>query len=193
MNRIRSKQDKSDYEVYCDFMNIEIDGEWLDEVLDELYPNNMYKGLIPTLVFAMEIDQEKDVVWNRILPSINHKVVCPILMCPDDCDFSCTLIVAEVEQTNDSVLWSRIGLDQTTEYNPQKIGSEVEWFDKLPSYKFAKTDYNLMIKNFKMQFEIDKVEWKIRTENYRKEAEASRRQSTKRGWRRNWLKWFSRE
>lgn len=37
------------------------------------------------------------------------KLNLPILSCPDDLDFSCTVIVAEVEKTNKYVLWKRIG------------------------------------------------------------------------------------
>lgn len=88
MNKIEGKWDKSDYEGYYDFINYYIDNYWLDEKLDELYPNNMYKGLIPTLVPWLDRKDEKNVVWNRILPDINWTTICPILMCPDDCDLS---------------------------------------------------------------------------------------------------------
>lgn len=49
MNKIEGILDTSDYE-YWDYINFKIDGYWLGEKLEELYPNNMYKGLIPTLV-----------------------------------------------------------------------------------------------------------------------------------------------
>ena len=159
MNRIKAKVDKSDYEIYDDFLNIEIDGYWLDEKLDELYPNNMYKGLIPTLLFAMENEQEKVVVWNRILPKKGSQESCPILMCPDDCDFSCTLIVAEIKVENQSVKWERIGIDRTLEFDAEKVGSNVEWFDKIRPLQFDKTEYQEMILKFKNQFRIDEENW----------------------------------
>lgn len=55
VNKIEGLLDKSDYEGYWGFINYFIDVYWLDEKIDELYPNNMYKGLIPTLVYWMEI------------------------------------------------------------------------------------------------------------------------------------------
>ena len=106
MNTIKAKIDKSDYEIYDDFLNVEIDGYWLDEKLDQLYPNNFYKGLIPTLLFALEIEAEKEVVWERILPKEKSTSICPILMCPDDCDFSCTIIVAEIETSKHFIKWN---------------------------------------------------------------------------------------
>ncbi|MGV3587462.1 MAG: hypothetical protein ACO1OF_10690 [Adhaeribacter sp.] len=160
MNSIKAIVDQSDYEIYDNFLNIQIDGYWLDEKLDELYPDNMYKGLIPTLLFAMEIEKEKDTVWNRILP--NEKSICPILMCPDDRDFSCTLIVAEIENCGQSIRWNRIGIDKTTDFEPDKVGTTVEWFDNLDILEFATSQYSEMLKEFKKQLEIDKKDWEER-------------------------------
>lgn len=168
MNTIEAHVDKSDYEVYGDFLNIKIDGEWLDEKLEQLYPGEMYKGTIPTLLFAMEIDAESKIVWNRISPVLNTVNVCPILMCPDDRDFSCTIIVAEVECFNDTVKWHRIGLDITKDWQAGSIGSEVKWFDKIPSFEFSKDAYLAMIKAFEAQFEIDRAAWVIKSEKFEK-------------------------
>ncbi|MEZ5044997.1 MAG: hypothetical protein R2828_34185 [Saprospiraceae bacterium] len=168
MNSIKAKVDKSNYEIYGDFLNIEIDGYWLDEKLDEFYPNNMYKGLIPTLLFAMEIEQEKEVVWKRILPKNNSKETCPILMCPDDCDFSCTIIVAEIESNNRMVKWNKVGIDKTKELDANKVGSKVEWFDKMKPLQFDKTEYEAMIEKFKNQIQIDEEKWQIRNQEFLK-------------------------
>lgn len=162
MNNIKAKIDKSDYEIYDDFMNIEIDGYWFDEKLDEIYPNRMYKGLIPTLLFAMEVDKEKEVVWSRIEPNENSREICPILMCPDDCDFSCTLIVVEIENLIDKIRWNRIGIDKTTEYEAIKVGTNVGWFDKIGPFEFLESEYKVMIEQFRNQLEIDKEKWVVR-------------------------------
>ena len=162
MNSIQGILDKSDYEIYDDFLNFQVDGYWLDEKLEEVYPGNMYKGTVPTLLFWMEIEKEREVVWNRILPDKGQKTICPILMCPDDSDFSCTLIDAEIENTGRTVKWNKIGLDRTEEFEPEKIGSTVEWFDKIESLEFELTEYEQMLDEFKKHFEIDKLKWKER-------------------------------
>ncbi|RYY37310.1 MAG: hypothetical protein EOP46_03175 [Sphingobacteriaceae bacterium] len=166
MNEIATQIDKSDYEGYYDFLNIKIDGEFLDELLELKYPGEMYKGTIPTLLFAMEIDAESKIVWNRILPALNSKSICPILMCPDDLDFSCTIVVAEIECLEDIVRWNKMGLDITKDWQAESICSEVKWFDKLPPCEFSKIDYLAMIKAFELQFEVDKAAWAIRNEEY---------------------------
>jgi hypothetical protein len=167
MNEISTQIDKSDYENYHDFLNLKIDGEFLDELLESKYPGEMYKGTIPTLVFAMEVEEESQVVWGRIYPNLNSKSVCPILMCPDDLDFSCTIIVAEIEVLEDMVRWKRMGLDITKDWRAESIGSEVKWFEKIPQYEFSKSDYLAMIKAFEIQYEVDKAAWVLRNEEYK--------------------------
>lgn len=157
INRIEGLLDKSDYEGHWDFINYFIDGYWLDEKIDELYPNNMYKGLIPTLVYWIEMEAEKAVVWKRILPEENQTTICPILMCPGDNDFSCTLIVAEIRNCGNTIQWKRVGLDQTKEWEPENVGTSVEWFDKIGELNFDKKDYLLMLTNFRDRLMFDEV------------------------------------
>lgn len=156
MNTIEGVLDHSDYKGYWDYINFKIDNVWLDEKLDELYPNKMYRGLIPTLVEWLNFQNEKEVVWKRILPKTNVTSVCPILMCPDDCDFSCTIIVAEITNFGRFIKWNRLGVDITKEFVAEKVGSEVEWFDKIKEMNFELSDYIKMLNKFKERLEVDK-------------------------------------
>ncbi|WP_350289133.1 hypothetical protein [uncultured Croceitalea sp.] len=167
MNTIKVEIDKSEYEA-DDFANYRIDNYWLDEKLEELYPDKFYGGTIPTLLFGMEIPQEEKVVKKRILPEVNETTICPILMCPDDLDFSCTLIVAEIQNCENTIKWNRIGIDKTTEFEPEKVGSQVKWFDKMNKLEFTKTDYLKMLSDFEKFYEIEKVEWEKRNAEFQK-------------------------
>jgi hypothetical protein len=166
MNSIKGILDKSDFEIYGDFLNFQVDGYWLDEKLDELYPENDYKGIVPTLLFWMEIEKEREIVWERFLPEVGHRTICPILMCPDDCDFSCTLIVAEIENTGATIKWNGIGIDRTKDFAPEKIGSNVFWFEKVKPLEFEIEEYKKMLEAFKNQFEIDKQNWEERNKYF---------------------------
>lgn len=157
MNTIQALPDKSDYD-YWDYLNYNIDGYWLDEKLELLYPGNMYKGMIPTLVYWMERKDEKAVVWKRILPEEQDTAICPILMCPDDNDFSCTLIVAEVKNNGDTVEWSRLGLNRSKEWDAEKVGSAVDWFEDIDALCFDKEDYLTLIQQFKDRMTSDESE-----------------------------------
>lgn len=74
-----------------------------------------------------------------------NDVVLPILMCPDDCDLWCTVIVAKVVKENGFVLWSKIGVDMSTReellIGYDCIGSKVDWFDKIPQFVFEENEY----------------------------------------------------
>lgn len=132
-------------------LHYRIDGEYLDEKLEALYPGNRYKGLIPTLVSWMMRKDDEEVVWKRILPDINETTICPILMCPDDNDFSCTLIVAEIEHCGTHIKWSRLGIDTTFEWEAEKVGAEVDWFEQPAAMKFSLADYVTMLDRFTEQ------------------------------------------
>lgn len=64
--------------------------------------------------------------------------VVPILVCPDDADFSCTVLIVEVEFTDNTVKWCRFGFDQSPQ---NEIGSTVVWFKNSPTYEFNKIGY----------------------------------------------------
>ena len=151
MNKIEAILVKHNFENYYDFLNIRIDDYWLDEKLEELYPNEIYKGILPTLCGLNE-EKETEIVLNRILPKLNENTVCPIFMCPDDCDFSCTLVVAEIYNKGSVIEWKRIGIDVTQDLDINQIGSDVEWFNKFSSLSFEKNQYIEMLKDFREKY-----------------------------------------
>jgi hypothetical protein len=159
MNTIRAVLNKSDYGIYEDYLNIRIDDYFLDEKLDEMYPGQEFKGLVPTLNFWLNNPDESKVVWERIHPKVNQKSICPVLMCPDDADFTCTLIVADILSLNNVVIWERLGLDKTADPNPKSVGSVVDWFDKIGPLCFDVAIYKQSISEFKMAFDRDRAEW----------------------------------
>ena len=97
MNRIQAIRGKSEYSL-SDHLMIAVDGRPLDQHINvfDIEGRHGYNGLVPTLLDWLESEQERAVVWTRILPEIGATTICPVLMCPDDCDFSCTIVVAEI-------------------------------------------------------------------------------------------------
>jgi len=142
------------------YLNYKIDAEYLDEKLNTLYPGNQYEGLISTLVPWMMRKDQQELVWKRILPHIHETAVCPILMCPDDNDFSGTLIVAEIENCGHYIKWHRLGLDTTYEWEAEKVGTEVDWLEQPAELKFALADYVTMLDSFLEQLPLDRQEAK---------------------------------
>ena len=55
-----------------------------------------------------EFENDGDARFMRFLLQID-KLNLPILSCPEDMDFSCVVIVADMEKTENTVIWKRIG------------------------------------------------------------------------------------
>ncbi len=115
-----------------------------------------YEGSIPTLldVFYDEIPDNakaKQVVWERINTVGETPVIAPLLMCPDDLDFYCFVVVAEIRCVGDTVRWERIGLDdlENRGIQPETLGEKVLWFDYIPPLVFPKEEYFECIETFR--------------------------------------------
>lgn len=78
--------------------------DFRDKSLDSI-PENFF-NLCPA--WSMELDYAGDVrfVWKVVQM---ESAVVPLLLCEEDLDFSCIVIVVEVKKTKDSVYWNRIG------------------------------------------------------------------------------------
>lgn len=168
MNKIESKIDKSDYENYPDFLNILIDNIWLDELLQNCKPDRI-KGTIPTLCFGMEDRREETIVWQRFFPKTGETTVCPILMCPDDNDFYCICIVAEIHNNGQTIIWQRIGDDASDVTDAKNVGTKVDWFHEFQRLEFSIADYTNVVDDFKKQYDIDKADYEIRSKIFEEE------------------------
>lgn len=74
-----------------------------DKIISLMKPFN---GLCPAWVKDLDWRADVRFVWTLIE---KESSILPILLCPDDLDFSCIVVVVEVEKTKDFVYWSRIG------------------------------------------------------------------------------------
>jgi hypothetical protein len=150
MNDITVRKLKTEF-VEKEHLSILIDDTPLDLLIaDEDENGELHSvGLVPSLLDWMTDEKERKVTWDRILPEEGKKTIAPILMCPDDCDLICTVVVAEVETRGNAVIWRRIGLDYGDKAGkPEKVGKEVEWLE-LPSFTFPLADYKKAIQQFK--------------------------------------------
>ncbi|MNN02603.1 hypothetical protein D3C81_1152680 [compost metagenome] len=118
-----------------------VDDVPLDMQLHQLYPDHLFLGLIPVMTEWLNTDEEKSVARTRYLSSRNGEIL-PILMCPDDCDFYCTLLVAEVVTEGEEIVWKRIGLDKSDlSKGVENLGENVEWLELVPVMRFRREDY----------------------------------------------------
>lgn len=150
MNTIQALTVVGDFTPYLQFS---IDGKFLDQILDSYYPDEKLSGLYPTLNYNLKDDQERKVVWQRIVPDKDKSAICPILMCEDDCDFYCIIIVVEIEINERTVKWKRFGIDLSEPAPASNSGSNVQWFDESPSFVFQSGEYQSAISAFKRELD----------------------------------------
>ena len=152
MNKIGVIKGKSEYSLN-DHLIITVDGRPLDDFINhfDLNGQHLYKGLVPTLLDWLDNQDEKRVVWTRILPAIGQTNIGPILMCPDDCNFLCTTVVAEIKRTEKTIEWTRLGTNASpTNKSVEKMGQEVNWFPGL-HFSFDTNNYLDCIESFKKE------------------------------------------
>lgn len=126
----------------------------LDCILHNNYPEKGLMGLVPFITDWIFSEDEKNFVLGRY-KSNEEKIMLPILMCPDDCDLWCTVIVAEVLRDGTNIIWNRIGINRSTREelieSYDYIGLRVEWLEKIPKMVFKEKEYNR---------ELNKIYWK---------------------------------
>lgn len=133
-----------------------VDNIQLDEYLQKLTTDNELVGLVPTLLDWAYREEERKIIWDRILPADGQTSICPILMCPDDLDFGCDIVVAEIKRDKELVYWNRFGEDNTLNrfLFPDKLGNTVNWFGNGRQLTFSLTDYRECLATFDNHFEI---------------------------------------
>ena len=96
--------------------------------------NEHFVGLVSSWILDWYDDEcepsrkEKQYVIAQTRLENNTKNL-PVLLCPDDFDFSCTCVVVEVINKGDTVVWNRFGFD-VTPYSPSTT--------EIPSYYWWK-------------------------------------------------------
>jgi hypothetical protein len=134
------------------FYDIAVDGLALEELLNKMFPTRGFTELVPTLLNWLEEDpRERAVVWRRVMPPSGEVSKLPILMCPEDLDFSGQIIVAEVATEENYVHWRRLGEDKTKTIwvDPDRIGTEVEWLPGVGPFVFERIQYENVVTHFR--------------------------------------------
>lgn len=140
------------------YLDIVIDGKLLGDLLQENYPGENMSGLVPTLLSWLDNEKERLVTWDRIIPKENEHVISPLLMCGEDIDFWCTVIVAESIGTSGTITWKRIGTDETSDrgLHPEHTGQKVNWLNKIGPFIFDRQEYVNCIEQFRQDLNKDK-------------------------------------
>ncbi len=129
-----------------------VDGIPLNKLMEKANYDGHLEGLVPTMLKGwLDNKKEEKVVEDRLALKPKSISIAPILMCPDDCDFSCTVIVAEMRLEKNTVRWNKLGIDQTPTRveNSQTAGRNVIWLNNIGPFEFTKQDFEDCINTFK--------------------------------------------
>ncbi|MCZ8520984.1 MULTISPECIES: hypothetical protein [Paenibacillus] len=147
VNKIEVALMKSEY-CKVEHHNIVIDDTALDLLLNSYYPSNHLLGMIPTIIDWIDNPREKELIKERF-NSTDSESVLPIMMCPDECDLWCTVIVAEVIKADGYITWKHIGIDKSTREDLlqgyDSLGTKVDWLDKIPPMIFEESQYTAQL------------------------------------------------
>ena len=147
MNKIEAVVCQSKY-AKAPHLMIAVDGIPWDIWLSSAVQNDDYLGLVPA-ISSLDNNDERSIAWKRIYPPATGKHIAPILICPDDLDFSCTVVVAEISRQPGVVIWHRSGLDRTQTNHANDIGTNVQWFPEVGLLQFTEQEYTNCLEQFK--------------------------------------------
>lgn len=83
-----------------------IDDECVNSTFEKLHgSNNFFEWLISSVC----TENTGELLYVKEL--VEKKISCnfPLLICGDDCDFSCTIVVVKVEYSENTVTWNKFG------------------------------------------------------------------------------------
>ncbi|CAA6802351.1 MAG: Unknown protein [uncultured Sulfurovum sp.] len=138
-DKIEVKYDINPY-MNGEFLNIFINGESIEKLCNTT-------GLIPSFLHLMDEDEEEQ-VWDMLESDSDEVSVLPILICSEDLDLSCSVVVVEVQKLENSVKWLRMGYGELGWIDESSLISSV------PSFEFTHEEYDRCIRAFKWQRDV---------------------------------------
>lgn len=103
-------------------------------------------GLVSSLLGWFLDPNEIVIPWQRILPDDGCTSYAPVLICPDDLDLHCSVVMAEVVAEGDLIRWVRLGYDATPR---GAVGSWIRWQPGWGPFEFARSEYEKCLAPFR--------------------------------------------
>ncbi|QNM94761.1 hypothetical protein [Chitinimonas koreensis] len=124
-----------------------IDGTPLDVWLQSQTGEADILGLVPAQGWLVD-ETELALAWRRIEPGQEGcSTIVPLLICPDDADFSCTTVVVEQELRSDEVVWHRFGY--AADLPRDQVGATVRWFRHDSALRFPRAEFTTALAELK--------------------------------------------
>lgn len=126
-----------------------ISGTPLQELLRVATGDDSMLGLVSPWFGCLHSEREQAIVDQRLDPRIYGPGRVPVLVCSDDLDFDCTVVIADVFVDDDTIRWKQLGFDRTQSREPTGIGQTVERIDSIGELYFRRRQYEECVDAFK--------------------------------------------
>ncbi|MRW89032.1 hypothetical protein GJ699_03450 [Duganella sp. FT80W] len=114
---------------------LRIGGRSLEIVISEFANDPDIAGLAPAHSW-LHNKAELSLAWERLLSfNIEQLVTVPLLICPDDMDLNCTVLLAEQHCVEGAFVWTRFGYALDRELN------DVNWLQTVPPFQFVRANF----------------------------------------------------
>jgi len=86
-------------------------------------------------------EHENRIAWEllKTTESKECSTIVPLLICPDDLDYTCTVIVVEQIQKDTQVIWKRLGIGVNA---IDGVVTAVQWINEKPILEFSRDEFD---------------------------------------------------
>ncbi|WP_419735927.1 hypothetical protein [Pseudomonas sp. COR18] len=100
-----------------------------------------------SLIWLLE-EEEQELAKRRFAPGEDGtSTLVPLLVCADDMDFDCTVLMVEQVVANDVVTWARFGLSVS---DGLEVGAQTRWIVDCQPVSFALSDFQQALEDFEV-------------------------------------------
>ena len=110
---------------------------WVKSQIFDQDGNDDTYSLVPAQTWLHD-ENESRIAWKLLDPTHEGSTVVPLLVCPDDMDLNCTVVVVEQIVDEQTVEWRRFGLC-TNHING--VVTSVRWSELPQSATFNRTQF----------------------------------------------------
>lgn len=119
--------------------------QWITSRIFDQDGTDTTSDLVPAQVWLMD-DAPRKLAWKLLVPVEDSSTVVPLLVCPDDMDLHCTVIVVEQVVDKDLVIWKRFGRGVN---HLNGIVTSVDWSGTEQSAMFSRDQFEKAVLDFR--------------------------------------------
>jgi len=123
-----------------------VNGQSLDVWLNDVHPQADVLGLVPAQGWLID-DEEFKCAWERISSvEPGTSTIVPVLVCSDDVDLTCTVVVVEQKANAETVAWLRFGFSRSAGIG---VGTTTQWLTGCAPLEFDRGEFERALTAFK--------------------------------------------